>query len=69
MALSPTLGTLGIAGKGGEPCSTIEKLAGKATETGPDYNEDIGNDSEEGRGIILAAGRHHYIKDQSASLW
>ena len=41
----------------------IEKLAGKATKTGPDYNEDIGNNSEEGRGIILVAGRQHCIKD------
>lgn len=46
----------------------IEKLAGKATEMGPAYNEDIGNNLEEGRGIILAVGRH-CIKDQSASLW
>lgn len=46
----------------------IEKLTGKATETDPAYNEDIGNNLEEGRGIILAVGRQ-CIKDQSASLW
>lgn len=45
----------------------IEKLAGKATETDPAYNKDIGNNLEEGRGIILPVGRQ-CIKDQSASL-
>lgn len=46
----------------------LGELARKATETDPAYNEGIGNNLEEGRGIILAAGRQQCIKDQSASL-